>query len=112
LSVRLEKPWIQFSKERISSLAGHLGVYQLGNAEKEIIYIGLADARSKFGLRGELEKWFGEPALAINFFRFEVTMAYRTRYLELIQVFLSDFGRLPEANIHLDVKTLGRLRPG
>ena len=112
MSVRLEKPWIQFSKERISSLAGHLGVYQLGNAEKEIIYIGLADARSQLGLRGELENWLDENTLAINFFRFEVTMAYKTRYLELIQVFLSDFGRLPEANIQLDKKTLGRLRPG
>ena len=93
MSVRLEKPWIKFEKERISSLACHLGVYQLGNAEKEIIYIGLADARSKFGLRGELENWFGEPALAINFFRFEETTAYRKRYLQLIQVFLREFGR-------------------
>ena len=72
MSVRLEKPWMQFSKERISSLAGHLGVYQLGNAEKEIIYIGLADARSQLGLPGELENWFGEPTLAINILRFEL----------------------------------------
>ena len=112
MSIRLEKPWMEFSTKRIATLAGHLGVYQLGNVKKEIIYIGVADARSQFGLRGELESWLGRTSPTVDFFRFEVTMAYRTRYLELIQVFLSDFGRLPESNIHLDKKTLGRLRPG
>ena len=112
MSVRLEKPWMQFSKERISSLAGHLGVYQLGNAEKEIIYIGLADARSKFGLRGELLKWLELDDIATSFFRLEVTMAYKTRHAELLQIFLHDFKRLPLANKNLNVKSMGRLNVG
>tara|TARA_Y100000746_G_C15052372_1_gene264264 strand:+ start:162 stop:473 length:312 start_codon:yes stop_codon:yes gene_type:complete len=103
---------MEFSIKHIATLAGHLGVYQLGNVKKEIIYIGVADARSQFGLRGELEGWLGRTSLTVDFFRFEVTMAYKTRYLELVQVFLNDFGRLPEANTLLDQKALGRLIPG
>ena len=57
MSIRLDKPWIEFTKQSIDRLTGHLGVYQLGNAGKEIIYIGVAGARSRFGLRGELQKW-------------------------------------------------------
>ena len=88
MSIRLDKPWIEFSKQSIDRLTGHLGVYQLGNAEKEIIYIGVAGARSRFGLRGELVKWLELNDTAISFFRLEVTMAYKTRHTELLQIFL------------------------
>ena len=57
MSIRLDKPWIEFSKQSIDNVTGHLGVYQIANAGKEIIYIGVAGARSRFGLRGELQKW-------------------------------------------------------
>ena len=111
MSIRLDKPWIEFSKQSIDRLTGHLGVYQLGNAEKEIIYIGVADARSCFGLRGELQKWLELDDIAI-FFRLEVTMAYKTRHAELLQIFLHDFKRLPLANKNLNVNSMGRLNVG
>ena len=109
MSIRLDKPWIEFSKQRVSLLTGHLGVYQLGNSQQEIIYIGVADAQSRFGLRGELEKWLEFNDSTISFFRLEVTMAYKTRHAELIQIFLHDFKRMPLANKHLNVASWGRL---
>ena len=46
MSIRLDKPWIEFSKQSIDRVTGHLGVYQLANAGKEIIYIGIAGAKN------------------------------------------------------------------
>ena len=68
MSIRLDKPWIEFSKQSIDRVTGHLGVYQLGNAEKEIIYIGVAGARSRFGLRGELQKWQEHDDIATAYY--------------------------------------------
>ena len=112
MSIRLDKPWIEFSKQSIDRVTGHLGVYQLGNAEKEIIYIGIAGARTRFGLRGELQKWLELDDIATRFFRLEVTMAYKTRHVELLQIFLHDFKRLPLANKNMNVTSLGRLNVG
>ena len=112
MSIRLDKPWIEFSKQSIDKVTGHLGVYQIANAGKEIIYIGVAGARSRFGLRGELQKWLELDDIATSFFRLEVTMAYKTRHAELLQIFLHDFKRLPLANKNLNVKSMGRLNVG
>ena len=112
MSIRLDKPWIEFSKESINRVTGHLGVYQLANAGKEIIYIGIAGAKTRFGLRGELQKWLELDDIATSFFRLEVTMAYKTRHTELLQIFLHDFKRLPLANKNLNVKSMGRLNVG
>ena len=112
MSIRLDKPWTEFSKQSVSRLTGHLGIYQLGNARGEIIYIGVANARSRFGLRGELEKWLKIHDIGICFFRVEVTMAYKTRHVELMQIFLHDFKRLPLANESMNVTSLGSLKTG
>ena len=112
MSIRLDKPWTEFSKQSVSLLTGHLGVYQLGNTREEIIYIGVANARSRFGLRGELEKWLTIHDIGISFFRVEVTMAYKTRHAELLQIFLHDFKRLPLANKNMNVTSMGRLNVG
>ena len=112
MSIRLDKPWIEFSKQSIDRVTGHLGVYQLANAGKEIIYIGIAGARTRFGLRGELQKWLELDDIATSFFRLEVTMAYKTRHVELLKIFLHDFKRLPLANKNMNVTSLGRLNVG
>ena len=112
MSIRLDKPWTEFSKQSVSLLTGHLGIYQLGNARGEIIYIGVANARSRFGLRGELEKWLKTHDIGISFFRVEVTMAYKTRHVELLQIFLHDFKRMPLANKNMNVASWGRLNAG
>jgi hypothetical protein len=112
MAVRLNKPWIALSDTSVAALAGHLGVYQLANAAGDIVYIGVADARTAFGLRGELAAMCRNPPASATQFRIEVTMSYRTRHLELLQVYLYDHGGLPVANTDIDPAGLGRLRPG
>ena len=112
MAVRLDKPWQPLTAESIAGVAGHLGVYQLGNDAGEIVYIGVAGGRSLFGLKGELQKVLEDPPAGATRFRVEVNMAYRTRHFELLQAYWSDHGRLPEANTDIDTRSLGRLRPG
>jgi len=112
MAVRLDKPWIPLTDANVAALAGHLGVYQLADAAGDIVYIGVADARTLFGLRGELTAMRDDPPAEASQFRVEVTMAYRTRHLELLQVYLHDHGGLPVANTDIDQASLGRLRPG
>jgi len=105
MSIRLEKPWQIMTQENINSLPGQLGVYELGDDSEQVIFIGVADARSKFGLRGEMQQHLNKAA----YFRCEVNMSYSTRYQELLMVFQADTGRLPELNT--DPGYLGRLSP-
>ena len=112
MAVRLDKPWIALTGANVAAVAGHLGVYQLANAADEIVYIGVADARTRFGLGGELAGMRDDPPAGATQFRLEVTMAYRTRHLELLQAYLHDHGALPVANTDIDPSGLGRLRPG
>lgn len=112
MAVRLNKPWKNLTADNLKRVASHLGVYQLANADDEIVYIGVADARTKFGLKGELAKALDGPPAGATKFRIEINMSYRTRHAELLQAFQHDFGRLPEANTDIDPRRLGRLRPG
>ena len=112
MAVRLDKPWVPLTAENIARLTGHLGVYQLANATGEIVYIGVADGRSLFGLKGALADMLPSPPAGATQFRYEVNMAYRTRYIELLQAYRHDFGRLPVGNVDVDKRSLGRLRLG
>lgn len=112
MAVRLDKPWQPLNAGAIALIAGHLGVYQLADAAGEIVYIGVADARSLFGLKGELQKVMTDPPGGATQFRVEVNMAYRTRHVELLQAYWSDHDALPKANTDVDTRSLGRLRPG
>jgi len=109
MSVRCTKPWRTVDAAALAALPGQLGVFELADAAGRVLYIGRADARSLFGLRGEIARWTAELPEAKSF-RFEVTTAYHTRYLELLMVHAYDFGGLPRFNPPLP--TLGRLTPG
>lgn len=112
MAVRLDKPWMPLTEEHVAKLAGHLGVYQLADASGDIVYIGVAGGHSPHGLKGELiQAWQSPPAGATQF-RCEVNMAYRTRYVELLQAYWHDHGRLPAGNTDVDERHLGRLRLG
>lgn len=104
MSIRLEKPWRSLDAEAVADLRGQLGVYQLGDAGGNVLYIGYAGGRSRFGLRGELEACLGRAER----FRVEVNMSYLTRWRELLMAFEADHGRLPELN---GSARLGRLQP-
>lgn len=112
MAVRLTKPWTPLTAEAVRRLSGHLGVYELADEAGETVRIGMADGRSLFGLKGELEKALADPPKGADRFRFEVTASYRTRWLELMMAFRHDHGRLPSGNPESDARGLGRLSPG
>ena len=116
----IRKPWIAWDDGiDAKSLPGAMGVYELADAEQRLIYIGKADGRSPFGLRGELfrhfstaerlerENWthprMGQdlPALAgrARYYRFEVNHQYYSRWIELLTRHREDYGTLPAANL-------------
>ena len=110
MPIRLVKPWKLLTEENLASVKGHMGVYQLGSETAGVTFIGCADARSLFGLKGELLRHCaagGGPA-----FRYEVTTAYTTRYRELLMVFFADHGVYPRDNPVAGLPRLGRLSPG
>jgi hypothetical protein len=112
MAVRLDKPWIPLTEAHVATLAGHLGVYQLADARGDIVYIGVAGGRSLHGLKGELMQALQSPPAGAQQFRYEVNMAYRTRYVELLQAYRHDYGCLPIGNVDVDERYLGRLRLG
>ena len=111
MPVRMDKPWAPLKEESLTTVASHLGVYQLADDAGEIVYIGVAGARTLFGLKGELRKAIADPPAGASQFRYEVNMAYRTRHAELLQAYQHDHGTLPVGNTDVDPRMLGRLRP-
>ena len=106
MSIRLEKPWQPL--ETVAELPGQLGVFQLGNAGGEVLYIGYAGGKSQFGLRSAIADALTHVEAAAGY-RLEITTAYLTRYQELLMVHQADHGQLPQANEPVD--RLGRLSP-
>ena len=93
MTVRLDKPWIPLTRDNLARVKGQLGVFELGSAAEGIVFIGVADARSAFGLRGELEAVLASGREVC--FRCEVNTAYQTRYRELLMAYVADHGGLP-----------------
>ena len=109
MSIRLEKPWMQLDEENLKLVRGQLGVYQLGSEVDGVTFIGCADARSRFGLKGELQSHL--QAGSDVCFRVEVTSAYQTRYRELLMVHFADHQCYPRDNNTSELPKLGRLSP-
>lgn len=107
MTVRLEKAWLP--RAAVDTLPGHMGVYELGDRDGNVILVGYAGGHSRFGLRGEIEAAVAGRADAA-WLRFEITTAYLTRYQELLMAHQADRGRLPAGNA--GVRGLGRLSPG
>lgn len=101
----INKPWTDARAIRAPELPGTVGVYELGDADGRVIYIGYAGGRSLFGLRGAIGAHCSqdEPNSTIREqlanIRYEVTTSYLTRHLELLSRYQEDNGRLPDANI-------------
>ena len=108
MGIRLEKPWQELTPEAARALPGHLGVFQLGDAEGRVLQIGYAGGRELFGLKSAIEA-ARRRLPAARRFRYEVTMQYLSRYEELLMLHLADFGALPEGNAGERVR--GRLSP-
>ena len=74
MPVRMDKPWSPLTEDSLKTVAAHLGVYQLADDADEIVYIGVADARTLFGIKGELRKAIADPPAGACKFRYEVNM--------------------------------------
>ncbi|MBM4202801.1 MAG: hypothetical protein FJ194_01445 [Gammaproteobacteria bacterium] len=101
----IDKPWQP--REEAAKLPGQLGVFELADPSGKVLFIGVADARSLFGLRSAVGEAFETVAGAVQF-RVESTSSYHTRYRELLMVYQADQGALPAANAPM---RLGRLHP-
>ena len=106
MAVRLAKEWIPVA-EVLASLKGNLGVFQLANADRKVVFTGFAGGRSQYGLKGEVAAAL-ELHQDVAFARFEVTTAYHTRYRELLMAHVADHGELPKLNEPI---RLGKLSP-
>ncbi len=114
MTIRLTKPWIPLDGPDRDGLPAQLGVFQLGDAEGRVLYVGYAGGREPFGIRtalasaadrAELEGW-GPPVV----FRHELTHGYLSRWEELLMVHVHDHGDLPVGNQERD-RPAGRLAP-
>ena len=104
MALRLDhKPWQ--GRHDVVRVPGHVGVFALADAAGTVLYIGVADARSLFGLRGAIEAAFDRLPAAHGFV-FESTSAYHTRWRELLMVYQADHGGLPAANPPMQLGTL------
>ena len=54
MAIALTKPWRPLNEAEVAKLGGHMGVYELGNGDGEVVYVGFAGGKSRFGLKGEL----------------------------------------------------------
>ena len=100
----LAKAWQPWDPTRLKKIPGTLGVFEIGDADGAVVYIGMAGGRTRFGLRERIAACFaGEvaPALAesARFYRHEINMMYTTRWVELLERHLHEHGALPAANL-------------
>lgn len=93
----ISKPWLEASEENLRRAPGALGVYEIGDAEGRTLLIGFAGGRSRYGLRGEIERRLSEFP-ACHSYRYEVNMMYLTRYVELLERHLQNEPELPPGN--------------
>lgn len=92
----LNKPWQHYNAAAPPRIPGTPGVFELGDADGQVTYIGFAGGKSRFGLRGEIASRLSGSAEGA--FRYEVNMMYLTRYVELLEKHHDLHGALPLRN--------------
>ena len=107
MAVRLNKPWRPVA-DVATAPKGHLGVFQLADAQGDVILIGYAGGKSLFGLKGEVGAAVEQHPQAVSF-RVEITSSYLSRFRELMMVHIADHGAPPVLNEPIK---LGRMSPG
>lgn len=110
-SLKLAKAWLPLDQAQVDALPGQLGVYQLGDADDEVIKIGMAGATERFGLRSALAAEVDRDLGPGTSFRYECTHGYMTRWQELLMLHVAEHGSLPAGNAG-DERHVGRLSPG
>ena len=107
----MEKAWRPFTPEEVESVPGHMGVYEIADADHGLLDIGRAGGATRFGLRGELSEALPRWGDRATWFRFEVTLAYWSRHQELLMLARHDDGRLPESCSEEEAALLGHISP-
>lgn len=116
----IRKPWIRYSSEAIRAIPAVVGVYEVADAGGQLLYIGQAGGRERFGLRTRIAAHFdgsdGNPVLRERaaLFRWESNQQYTSKRLEMLMQFQRDEGvEWPPGNAAgdwQDKPQLGRLR--
>lgn len=120
----IRKPWTLPSAESIRAIPAVVGVYEIADAEGNLLYIGQAGGREPFGLRTRMQLHFGgddpNPVLRelAAQFRWEANQQYTTKRLEMLMQFQRDHGGVDgdawppahPAGDWRDTPQLGRLR--
>ena len=94
----IRKPWVLPSAESIRAIPAVVGVYEIADAEGNLLYIGQAGGREPFGLRSRMQLHFGgddpNPVLRQHAaqFRWEANQQYTTKRLEMLMQFQRDHG--------------------
>ena len=111
MGIRIEKAWEDLTQDNIDPLPAQLGVYQIANADEQVVKIGMANALNNFGMRTALESEIESHPGQSMLFRYEINQQYTSRYDELLMVYAHDHGSVPEENID-ERHRIGRLSPG
>ena len=104
----MSKPWRPLTEAEVNRVGGWTGVYELGDANGAVVYVGVAGGKSLFGLRSELQRHLRSPGAPAQF-RFEVNAQYTTRWKELLMAHVATSGDVPVLNRDEALPTLGRL---
>ena len=111
MAIEMTKAWRPFDKVEVGKLSGQTGVFELADGDGNVLYIGMAGAKTRFGLRGELEAELSKPGEATRF-RVEVNTMYMTRYEELMMAYAASHGGLPPVNMARGkARMKGRISP-
>jgi len=86
------EPWLEFDQEHVATASASEGVYQLLDAEKQILRIA-----GVVNLRLALEEQLNSNPKA-RYFLYEEASMYTQRESELLQRFLQEHGHLPAGN--------------
>ncbi len=103
----IRMPWAPFTGER--AVSGSTGVYEISDAEGHSLYIGAAGARDLFGLKGCIGAHASDPEATQ--YRYEVTSAYLSRWMELLGRYQQEHGRPPPLNRSEETPSLPRFSP-
>ena len=91
-----EELWLEFTTENIGQAPETEGVYQLLDAEKNVIYIkGTISLRRELGEQLKVQK-------KACYFIYEEAPMYTKRESELLQQYLAQHGQMPEGNRELE----------
>lgn len=102
----IRNAWRPLDRATVATLPAILGVFEIADAQNEVLHIGYAGGRSLFGARSVIGEWVERGGTQ---FRVEFTMQYISRWKELLMDHVTRHGRLPPRNDAEDGFVLGQL---